>query len=390
MKKLRFCVFLIILASLIIACNDDNTPIDTANMSEEDIYFADYEEPKYKWGYLNEDGRLAIGARYDNTRDFSEGLAATNLKGKWGYIDTNGKTIIPHSFRSAFPFKAGVARVQNFDKLYGFIDIDGKTVLPFQYEEAYDMQDGLIKIKSKKGFNFVDIKGDTLLENDISKVKNFKGGYAIAKDYGKEALLNTDGNLILDYKYDKVYQVNSNFIRVKNDKKYGTVNLEGNTIIELQYDQLTEFQDNVSAAKTNDQWSLITAENELIKTLDASIKNVIPMNQNRWMIHNGSKYAIMDSEGNNLCDFEYDAFNKFHESIAVYELNEAYGYIDVDAKQITGPNFPLCWDFVGDKARAIFDRGVGFLNRHGKPVIPAIFFEVRDFHDGLSRVQIYQ
>lgn len=390
MKKLIFHVFLIVCAMLVFACKEDPKQIDTSDMNEEEIYFADYEEPQYKWGYINERGALAIGAKFDNTRDFSEGLAATNLGGKWGYIDINGKTIIEHSFRSAFPFKSGIARVQNFDKLYGFINTQGRLVLPFQYEEAYDLQDGLIKIKSNSGYNFVDIKGDTLLATDISKVNNFKGSYAVAKDFGKEALLDTKGRVILDYEYDKVYQPKDNFIRIRKDKKYGTVSFDNKQIIAIEYDKLTEFQDNISAAKSNDTWKLIRDDNSTVKTLNPDVKNVIPMNENRWMIYNGSKYAIMDSAGNILCDYAYDAFNKFHEGIAVYELNGAYGYIDLDTKPITGPDFPLCWDFVGDKARAIFNRGVGFLNRQGRPVIPANFFEVRDFHDGLSRVQIYR
>ena len=390
MKKLIFLISIVLILLISFACKDDPKRVDTSDMSEEDIYFADYKVPQYKWGYINERGSLAIEAKFDNTRDFSEGLAATNYKGKWGYIDTKGSTVIEHRYRSAFAFESGIARVQNFDKLYGFIDADGKTILPFQYEEAYDMEDGLIKIRSNTGYNFINIKGDTLLQNDISKVKNYDGGYAVAKDYGKEALIDANGKTVLDYKYDKIYSPQSDFIRVRLDKKYGTVSFSDDVIIPLVYDKLTEFQSNVAAAKQGDEWRLIKADNTIIKSLDKEITKVISMNDDRWMISNGSKYAIMDSKGNILCDYEYDALNKFHESIAVYELNGAYGYLDTAANKITGAQFPLCWDFVGDKARAIFDRGIGFLNKQGKPVIPANFFEVRDFHDGLSRVEVYR
>lgn len=390
MKKLRFLIFILIPVILCISCKDDPTPIDPTNMSEEDIFYADYEPPRDKWGFIDENGNLVIADTYDNTRDFSEGLAAVNSKGKWGYINTAGKIVIENTYRSAFPFKNGIARVQNFDKLYGFIDKTGTAILPFIYEEAYDLQDGLIKIKSKIGYNFIDTKGDTLLASDITKVNNYKGGYAIAKDYGKEALLDTKGKVVIDFEYEKVYQPDKDFVRVRKDKKYGTVSFDNKRIIPLEYDKLTEFQGEVAAAKKNGTWSLITIENKVIKALAPEVKNVIAMNEDRWMCSNGSKYAIMDSSGNFLCDYEYDALNKFHESIAVYELNGAYGYLDINAEKITGPDFPLCWDFVGDKARAIFNRGVGFLNKRGKPVIPAIFFEVRDFHDGLSRVQIYR
>lgn len=390
MKKLRLVVFSLSVFMVLLACQDDSKTLDTTDMSEEDIYFADYEPSQYKWGYIEETGRLVIDNKYDNTRDFSEGLAAVNFKGKWGYIDTRGKKQIEFKFRSAFPFKEGIARIQNFDKQYGFIDLNGKAVIPPIFEEAYDLENGLIKIKTNRGFNFINIKGDTLLGEPISKVSNYKNGYAIAKDFGKESLLDIKGKLLFDYNYDKVYAPEDERIKVKLDGQYGYVDLDGKNLIPIEYQKLSSFQNGVAAAKTNGNWSLIDPMNNQLKDLDNDIQNVISMNENRWMILKQGKFAIMTNDGEFLTDYEYDALNKFHESIAVYELNGAYGYLGHNGQQITGPNFPLCWDFVGDKARAIFDRGVGFLNKQGKPVIPAIFFEVRDFHDGLSRVQVYR
>ena len=389
-KKLRFFVFCLSIISITLACKEDATVIDTSSMNEEEIYFADYEPSEYKWGYINEKGRLVIKDQYDNTRDFSEGLAAVNYKGKWGYIDTKGQVQIDFNYRSAFPFKDGIARIQNFDKLYGFIDQSGNEVIPPKFKEAYDLEDGLIKIKTNRGYNFINADGDTLLEQSITKANNYKNGYAIAKDFGKETIIDTNGKLLFEYKYDKVYTPTDNLIKVKLDKKYGFVSKGGKVIIPIVYDKLSMFQDGIAAAKSGNKWVLINIKNQVLSNLPNDFQNIIAMNENRWMVYNGDKFAIMNNEAKLLSDFEYDALNKFHESIAVYELDGAYGYLDIDANKITGANFPLCWDFVGDKARAIFDRGVGFLDKKGKPVIPAIFFEVRDFHDGLSRVQIFR
>jgi len=390
MKKLRLIILSYCLLSVFIACKEEPAALDTTDMSEEDIYFSDYESSEYKWGYINKNGQLAIECKYDNTRDFSEGLAGVNYKGRWGFISTDGSKKIDFKYRSVFPFKEGIARVQNFDKLYGYIDQSGKEVIPPQFIEAYDLEDGLIKLKTNQGFNFIDIKGDTLLDQDITRVNNFKDGYAIVKDFGKETLLDVNGKLLFDYKYDKVYTPQNNRIKVRLEKKYGYLSLKGNKLIPIEYDKLSAFQDGIAAAKKNEKWLLLSSTNQVLHNLDKDINNVISMNENRWMVSKGGKYAIMNNKAEYLTDFEYDALNKFHESVAVYELNEAYGYLALDGKKITGANFPLCWDFVGDKARAIFDRGVGFLNKQGQPVIPAIFFEVRDFHDGLSRVQVYR
>lgn len=390
MNKLRLIILSCCLFCAFLACKEEPAVVDTTNMSEEDIYFADYEPSEYKWGYINENGQLAIESKYDNTRDFSEGLAGVNYKGKWGFISTDGKQKIDFKYRSVFPFKEGIARVQDFDKLYGFINKSGEEVIAPKFVEAYDLGDGLIKIKTNTGFNFISIKGDTLLDQDITRVNNFKDGYAVVKDFGKETLLDVNGKLLFDYKYDKVYTPHNERIKVRSEKKYGYVSLKGDNLIPIEYEKLSSFQNGLAAGKKDNKWMLIDIGNQVKHNLDTDIDNVIAMNDNRWMVIKGGKFAIMNNEAKYLTDFEYDALNKFHESVAVYEFDGAYGYLGVDGNKITGASFPLCWDFVGDRARAIFDRGVGFLDKKGKPVIPAIFFEVRDFHDGLSRVQIYR
>ena len=43
-------------------------------------------------------GQEIVPSKYDNARDFSEGLAAVALNSTWGFIDNTGKEIIPMQF----------------------------------------------------------------------------------------------------------------------------------------------------------------------------------------------------------------------------------------------------------------------------------------------------
>ncbi len=80
-----------------------------------------------KFGYLDRNGHLAIRPGFDWAADFSEGLAAVQVKGLWGYITPTGQWVIPARFQLAGHFSAGVARVV-FEGRALVIDSTGQEV----------------------------------------------------------------------------------------------------------------------------------------------------------------------------------------------------------------------------------------------------------------------
>ena len=43
-----------------------------------------------KSGYIDKEGDLVIEAKFDDAKDFYEGLAPVRVGDKWGYIDKTG------------------------------------------------------------------------------------------------------------------------------------------------------------------------------------------------------------------------------------------------------------------------------------------------------------
>ena len=156
-----------------------------------------------KWGYIDKTGRLIIPFKFDAADDFSEGLAAVEIKEKTGYIDKTGKFVIPPRFLSGFPFSSGMALVviRRFekDKLHmnqlGYIDRSGKLVI--QRQEALDSKslhvtyqelffsEGLVRVEQNDKVGFIDKAGRQVIPPRYDDAQPFSEGLAAVKIAGQ-------------------------------------------------------------------------------------------------------------------------------------------------------------------------------------------------------------
>ena len=91
------------------------------------------------WGYLNEDGELAIAAQFEEALEFSEGgLAAVKKDGLWGFVDEDGALVIACQYEKVLGFSQnGLAAVGKEQKI-GYINESGAWVIEPQFTVADD------------------------------------------------------------------------------------------------------------------------------------------------------------------------------------------------------------------------------------------------------------
>ena len=103
-----------------------------------------------KYGYIRKNGEWLLAPSLQSADRFSEGLAAVkNDANLWGYLDLNGKMAIGFQFDSAYGFREGYAQVGLLQGKtgisFGLIDVFGNVVIPIEYDELItDSDDGII------------------------------------------------------------------------------------------------------------------------------------------------------------------------------------------------------------------------------------------------------
>ena len=118
---------------------------------------------KLKIGYTFTNGSGDIAPIYSDGRSYSEGMAPVSDGKNWFYIDTGGKRVSRAGYKTAYPFKDGLARVQCPDGKWGWLGRDGKLSLECRWAWAEDFAGALARVSdqpSGKPWYFINRKGE--------------------------------------------------------------------------------------------------------------------------------------------------------------------------------------------------------------------------------------
>ena len=102
------------------------------------------------------------------------------------------------------------------------------------------------------------------------------------------------------------------------------------------------------------------------------------------------KHGFTDSDGKVILPIEYNQVLRFQENRAAIMKNDTWAYINQNGQHITGFEYLLAWNFNEGLARAISNQSEAiFINKTGQTQLIVPCTDVRDFHDGLAKVQLH-
>ena len=112
--------FLFLIAISLWQCTEDASEKNNSTSSDTTVdnlppEQEDFGEAQFKWGYINQAGSLVIPTRFDDARNFEQGLAAVQVKGEWGFINKQGEYVIEPQFKGVWAFQEGLARALTWE-----------------------------------------------------------------------------------------------------------------------------------------------------------------------------------------------------------------------------------------------------------------------------------
>ena len=157
-------------------------------------------------GYIDHDGGIAIGARFVEADEFSEGLARVALptadarqpgtpRKLYGYITRTGNLTIPTEYAGAGNFSEGLARVL-IDERWGYIDRNGQLVIPVKFDDAKDFSDGLAAVETKGQWGYIDANGRVVIPAQFPAAESFVRGLARIPGGGSWGYIDHSGRFV--------------------------------------------------------------------------------------------------------------------------------------------------------------------------------------------------
>jgi hypothetical protein len=164
-----------------------------------------------KFAFIDKLGHAITDLRFDETGEFSEGLAPVRIAGKWGYLDKSGHVAIEPQFDYAYSFAESLAAVRSSDKS-GFIDPSGKFVIQPQFMFAWNFSNrrAIVMENSKNGqprYRFIDPAGQPAFPGTFEVATPFIHGLAavssnLRRGKGLVSYIDTSGKSVFTYRAD--------------------------------------------------------------------------------------------------------------------------------------------------------------------------------------------
>lgn len=175
-------------------------------------------------GLMNDISKEKIcKAIYDDAYPFTEGLAAVKTGGKWGFIDYSAVEVIKPIYDEVSSFSDGLAAVK-LGK-YGYINRMNEIIIPFQFFNAYPFKNGVAVVNEKQGYKLSLINSSGVrISSFYKEIRQYEYGFFIVENEF-QGVINKIGTIIFPLSLDIAWMLNRTYLIALKDQNWNIINI---------------------------------------------------------------------------------------------------------------------------------------------------------------------
>lgn len=324
-------------------------------------------EIKGKWGYMNQNGEMAIDAVYDIAGDFNDGIAVVALHNLPCAINTKNERIIDTGLYQVMSgFSEGLCFVRDFRQHKAYIDTKGTRVI----ELADSLYDGRYFRNGLAVIGYQYDKHEVKFEVDISTIA-FKFAY-----------INRDGKFVTGFDYEDADDCYQGLARFKKGNRFGVLDSTGKEVIPAEFTLLGEFNEQKAVMGMKGKFGFIDTRGDIV--IKPAYDMVFDFNDGMAGVWVKGKYGYIDHNGQMVIPARYEQIRAFSEGVAAVQKDGKWGFIDKKGEWVIANRFDNATVFSEGLCAVLVKRNWGFIDRYGKLAIPADFDALGSFHHGIA------
>ena len=283
-----------------------------------------------KYGVVSEKGAVILPLKYSNINSNKNGYTV-KLNEKAGLFNSEGKEIIPISYHWIYTDKIddNIPIVAELDGKEGYINTKNEWVIPPTYRDAFAFRQGLAKIREVRDYiYYINLKGEPVIQDfDANVIEPSDNTYIVGvRKECKYMVYDLNGNLLDTYNLLRNNWSDDAIFAVKKGGKWGYIDGYGKVIIPLEYEEVRNFSEGLAAVRKDGKWGYINPKNEIVIPIEFTNKEVGFFKNGGAEYYTDSGAGLINLKGEIIAEPKYNSIEYIKGNVAIVSF-DGYNYL---------------------------------------------------------------
>ena len=285
-------------------------------------------EKNRKYGVVSEKGTIILPLKYSFINSNKNGYTVT-LNDKTGLFNSEGKEIIPISYRWIYTDKIddNIPIVAKLDGKEGYINTKNEWVIPPTYRDAFAFRQGLAKVREVRDYIYINLKGEPVIQDfDANVIEPSDNTYIVGvRKECKYMVYDLNGNLLDTYNLLRNNRSDAIFA-VKKNGKWGYIDGYGKVIIPLEYEEVGNFSEGLAAVRKDGKWGYINLKNEVVIPIEFTNRGVGSFKNGGAEYYTDRGAGLINLKGEIIAEPKYNSIEYIKGNVAIVSF-DGYNYL---------------------------------------------------------------